>query len=99
VAAKPGQKPPMELIGHVTSSYCEQRARPFDCLGAGSQAGRARLGQTLYVPPARGRSRGRSHRTGFLRSGRSAHQCLNLRYAECLNPRYAASRRCRRANG
>ena len=42
-----GQRPPMELIGHVTSSYCEQRAGLFDCarLVAG---GRARLGQTLY---------------------------------------------------
>ncbi len=38
VAAQAGQKPPMELIGHVTSSYCEQRARPFDCAGGRSPA-------------------------------------------------------------
>ncbi len=49
VAAKPGQKPPMELIGHVTSAYSSSvlKAPIALALVAG---GRARLGQTLYVP-------------------------------------------------
>jgi len=49
VAAKPGQKPPMELVGHVTSAYSSSvlKAPIALALVAG---GRARLGQTLYVP-------------------------------------------------
>ncbi len=49
VAAKPAQTPPMELIGHVTSSYASSvLGHPIAlALIAG---GRARLGQTLYVP-------------------------------------------------
>ena len=49
VAAKAGQSPPMELIGHVTSSYASSvLGRPIAlALVAG---GRARLGQTLYIP-------------------------------------------------
>jgi sarcosine oxidase, subunit alpha len=49
VAAKAGQKPPMQLIGHVTSSYYSSvLGYPISlALVAG---GRARLGQTLYVP-------------------------------------------------
>ena len=49
VAAKPGQKPPMELIGHVTSSYASSVLGHSIAL-AMIAGGRARLGQTLYVP-------------------------------------------------
>jgi sarcosine oxidase subunit alpha len=53
VAAKSGQKPPMDLLGHVTSSYASS------VLGHGIalalvEGGRARLGQTLYVPMPNG---------------------------------------------
>jgi sarcosine oxidase subunit alpha len=49
IAAKPGQKPPMELIGHVTSSYASSVLGHSIALGLVA-GGRARLGQTLYVP-------------------------------------------------
>jgi sarcosine oxidase subunit alpha len=49
VAAKPGQKPPMELIGHVTSSYASSVLEHSIALGL-IAGGRGRLGQTLYVP-------------------------------------------------
>jgi sarcosine oxidase subunit alpha len=49
VAAKPGQKPPMELIGHVTSSYASS-VLGYSIALAVIAGGRARLGQTLYVP-------------------------------------------------
>jgi sarcosine oxidase subunit alpha len=49
IAAKARQAPPMELIGHVTSSYASSvLGSPIAlALVAG---GRARMGQTLYVP-------------------------------------------------
>ncbi len=49
VAETPGQKPPMRLIGHVSSSYYSAAlAHPIAlALVAG---GRARMGATLYVP-------------------------------------------------
>src|SRR5258708_33407058 len=49
VAAKSGQRPPMELIGHVTSSYASSVLGYSIALGLVA-GGRARLGQTLYVP-------------------------------------------------
>ncbi len=49
VAAKPGQKPPMELIGHVTSSYSSS-VLGYPIALALVAGGRARMGQTLYVP-------------------------------------------------
>jgi sarcosine oxidase subunit alpha len=49
VAARPGQKPPMELIGHVSSSYASAVLGRSIALGLVA-GGRARLGQTLYVP-------------------------------------------------
>jgi sarcosine oxidase, subunit alpha len=49
VAAKAGQKPPMELIGHVTSSYASSVLGHSIALGLVA-GGRNRLGQTLYVP-------------------------------------------------
>jgi sarcosine oxidase subunit alpha len=49
VAATPGQKPPMELIGHVTSSYASSVLGHSIALAVVA-GGRARLGQTLYVP-------------------------------------------------
>jgi sarcosine oxidase, subunit alpha len=49
VAAKANQKPPMELIGHVTSSYASGALGHSIALAA-IAGGRGRLGQTLYVP-------------------------------------------------
>jgi len=49
VAARPNQKPPMELIGHVTSSYASS-VLGYPIALALVAAGRARIGQTLYVP-------------------------------------------------
>ena len=53
IVATPAQSPPMPLIGHVTSSY------PSAVLGrsialALVAGGRARTGQTLYVPMPHG---------------------------------------------
>jgi sarcosine oxidase, subunit alpha len=49
VADKAGQKPPMELIGHVTSSYASSVLGSSIALALVA-GGRKRLGQTLYVP-------------------------------------------------
>ncbi len=49
VAAKAGQKPPMQLIGHVTSSYYSS-VLGYPIALALIAGGRARMGQTLYVP-------------------------------------------------
>jgi sarcosine oxidase subunit alpha len=49
VAAKAGQQPPMELIGHVTSSYASGVLGHSIALALVA-GGRARVGQTLYVP-------------------------------------------------
>ena len=49
VAAKAGQRPPMELIGHVTSSYASSVLGHSVALAV-IKGGRARQGQTLYVP-------------------------------------------------
>ncbi len=49
VAAKANQKPPMELIGHVTSSYSSS-VLGYPIALALVAGGRARIGQTLYVP-------------------------------------------------
>jgi sarcosine oxidase subunit alpha len=49
VSAKAGQTPPMELIGHVTSSYASSALGAPIALAL-IAAGRARQGQTLYVP-------------------------------------------------
>jgi sarcosine oxidase, subunit alpha len=49
VAAKAGQTPPMALIGHVTSSYASSVLGHSIALGL-IAGGRARLGQTLYIP-------------------------------------------------
>jgi sarcosine oxidase subunit alpha len=53
VAAKSGQKPPMDLIGHVTSSYASS-VLGYSIALALIEGGRARLGQTLYVPMPNG---------------------------------------------
>ena len=53
VAAQSGQKPPMELIGHVTSSYASS-VLGYSIALALIEGGRARLGQTLYVPMPNG---------------------------------------------
>jgi sarcosine oxidase, subunit alpha len=49
VAAKARQRPPMELIGHVTSSY-SSRVLGYPIALAVVAGGRRRMGQTLYVP-------------------------------------------------
>jgi sarcosine oxidase subunit alpha len=53
VAAKSGQKPPMDLIGHVTSSYASSVLGHSIALAL-IEGGRGRLGQTLYVPMPNG---------------------------------------------
>jgi sarcosine oxidase subunit alpha len=89
VAATPGQKPPMELIGHVTSSYASS------VLGHSIALAVIARPRAPWADPvrahARRRCRGRGRRTGFLRSLGSAHQCLT--------PRSAAFRRSGQANG
>ena len=45
----PGQRPPMRLIGHVTSSY-HSAALGHSIALAMVAGGRARMGQTIYVP-------------------------------------------------
>jgi len=49
VAEKAGQKPPMALIGHVTSSYASSVLGHSIAL-AMIAGGRGRLGHTLFVP-------------------------------------------------
>jgi sarcosine oxidase subunit alpha len=49
ISAMPGQKPPMRIIGHVTSSYHSAVLGHSIALGL-IENGRARLGQTLIVP-------------------------------------------------
>jgi sarcosine oxidase, subunit alpha len=53
VAATAGQTPPMQLIGHVTSSYASSVLGHSIALAV-IAGGRARMGQTLYVPMPRG---------------------------------------------
>ena len=53
VAAKRGQQPPMELIGHVTSAYASS-VLGYSIALALVAGGRAKLGQTLYVPMPEG---------------------------------------------
>ena len=49
VAAKPAQTPPMQLIGHVTSAY-HSAVLGHSIALALVAGGRAKMGQTLYVP-------------------------------------------------
>ena len=49
VAERPDQRPPMRLVGHVTSSY-QSAVLGVPIALAMVAGGRARLGQTLYVP-------------------------------------------------
>jgi sarcosine oxidase subunit alpha len=49
IAARAGQTPPMELIGHVTSSYASGALGHSIALAVVA-GGRAKMGQTLYVP-------------------------------------------------
>ena len=49
VAERPNQRPPMRLVGHVTSSY-ESAVLGAPIALAMVAGGRARMGQTLYVP-------------------------------------------------
>ncbi len=49
IVATPGQRPPMQLLGHVTSSYFSAVLGHSIALAVVA-GGRARLGQTLHVP-------------------------------------------------
>jgi sarcosine oxidase, subunit alpha len=49
LVATAGQRPPMQLCGHVTSSYASAALGHSIAL-AMVEGGRARVGQTLYVP-------------------------------------------------
>ena len=49
IAASPNQRPPMELIGYVTSSYWSSALNRSIALGM-IKGGRARRGQTVYIP-------------------------------------------------
>jgi sarcosine oxidase, subunit alpha len=49
VAARANQQPPMELIGHVTSSYASS-VLGYPIALALVAGGRAKMGQALYVP-------------------------------------------------
>jgi sarcosine oxidase subunit alpha len=53
VAERPGQQPPMQLLGHVTSAYSEATVG-YPIALAMVAGGRARMGQTLYLPMPRG---------------------------------------------
>ena len=53
VCERPGQRPPMRLIGHVTSSYAAATVGYPIALSM-IAGGRARLGATLYVPMPHG---------------------------------------------
>ena len=53
IAEKAGQSPPMTLIGHVTSSYASSVLGHSIALALVA-GGRARLGQTLFVPMPQG---------------------------------------------
>ena len=54
VVELPAQRAPMQLNGHITSSYGESTVGFPIALGMVA-GGRARLGQTLYVPMPGGR--------------------------------------------
>lgn len=49
VAAQPNQQPPMKLLGHVTSAYASS-VLGYPIALAVVSGGRARIGQTLYIP-------------------------------------------------
>jgi sarcosine oxidase subunit alpha len=53
VCERPGQRPPMQLIGHVTSSYAASTVG-FPIALAMIAGGRARMGATLYVSQPQG---------------------------------------------
>ena len=53
VCERPGQRPPMQLIGHVTSSYAASTVG-FPIALAMIAGGRARMGTTLYVSQPKG---------------------------------------------
>jgi sarcosine oxidase, subunit alpha len=53
VCERPGQRPPMQLIGHVTSSYAASTVG-FPIALAMIAGGRARMGATLYLSQPKG---------------------------------------------
>ena len=77
---RPGQTPPMQLIGHVTSSYYSSVLGLSDRARAGRRRPRA-AGPDAVRAHAGRRHRSRSHLAGFLRSHGSTHQWLRPRCA------------------
>ena len=55
ITAQTGLRPPMQVLGHVTSSYHSAVLNRSIALALVS-GGRARIGQKLYVPTAQGES-------------------------------------------
>ncbi len=80
VAARPGQKPPMELLGHVTSSYASSVLGYSIALAAVAGRQGPHRPDPLRAHAARRRGR-RSHIADFLRRRGSTHQWLNRRRA------------------
>ena len=62
VAAKPGQRPPMELIGHVTSSYASSVLEAPDCARRSSPAAVPAWVKPCTCPCPAATSRSKSHR-------------------------------------
>ncbi len=75
IVADPKQKVPMTMLGHVTSSYFSAPLGHSIALALVA-GGRARKGETLYVPLPSGDRAGDGGRPGVHRSGREAARCL-----------------------
>jgi sarcosine oxidase, subunit alpha len=68
-------KPPMTMLGHVTSSYWSPTLERSIAMAL-IQNGRARMGETLSFPLARQGGAGEARRARVLRQGRQAAECL-----------------------
>ena len=75
VAERPDQQPPMQLLGHVTSSYMQLGAGAFDRARRGGRRSGAHRPDAARAD-ARRRHRRRGDRTGVLRPEGRAHQWL-----------------------
>ena len=84
VVATPGQHVPMKMIGHVTSAYHSVVLGRSIALAL-VRGGRARIGETLYVPMPGGDIAVQVTATGVLRRRRSATSWLIQRFAARVN--------------
>ena len=84
----PGQKAPMRLIGHVTSSY-ESAVLGHSIALALVAGGRARMGRTIYVPMPGWRDSRHRHIAGLLRRGGQAAPWLNSRASDTVRSPHA----------